>query len=332
MKPLIPQAKSPWNAVNIWHLVLVAGVIGLWVYGAFIPTFWLRLLTGALMWIGMAQSWNVIAGYTGFINFGHGAFLGLGAYTTGILMLRGVPFWVAMLCGGLMAAILAVIIGVPTMRLRGAYFAIATWAFAEAMRQAALAVKFTGGAYGLRLPPFLNEYYFFSVMMILCLFTLITSYLIYEKSFFGYRVRAIRENELAARTLGINTVATKVTSFAYSAFIPGLFGGAYAYWLTYIHPDNVLHPIMTDQAVVMALIGGLGSFAGPILGATLLWWIKRLMWVAWGADVYYFILLGLLIMIVVAFLPDGIMGLIRRGRISLNVRENLARWQDRLRP
>lgn len=330
MKPLFPQARTPFNTINIWHLVLIAGIVIMILFGNFISTFWLRIVTGALMWIAMAQSWNVIAGYTGFINFGHAAFLGVGAYTTGILMARGIPFWPAMIIGGILAATLAVIIGVPTMRLRGAYFAIATWAFAEMVRQVAFTLEITGGAYGLRLPPFLDEYYFFMVMLSICLFTLITTYYIYEKSHFGYWVRAIRENEAAARSMGINTIATKVTSFAYSAFIPGLVGGAYAYWITYVHPDNILSPLMTDQAVVMALLGGLGTFVGPILGAILLWWTRRIIWVYWGAESFYLILLGLLIMLIVAFLPDGIMGLIRsKGKVSFNVKENLNRWREK---
>ncbi|HHX87571.1 MAG TPA: branched-chain amino acid ABC transporter permease [Firmicutes bacterium] len=330
MRVLFPKARSPFNLLNAWHLAGLVALILLCVYSYNISTFWLRIITGTLMWIGMAQSWNIIAGYTGYINFGHCAFLGVGAYTTGILMVRGIPFWPAMILGGIFAAILALIIGIPTLRLRGSYFAIATWALAETIRQLALSLEITGGAYGIRLPPFLNEYYFFVIMLVLCLFTLASSYLIYEKSFFGYHVRAIRENELAARSLGINTVRVKVASFAYSAFIPGLFGGAYAFWLTYIHPDNVLHPVMTDQAVVMALLGGLGTYAGPVLGAILLWWIRRLIWVFLGAETYYFILLGLLIMFVVAFMPDGIMGLIRRRKISFNIKENIARWKEKL--
>jgi branched-chain amino acid transport system permease protein len=330
MKPLFPKARTPFNSFNTWHIVIAAGVIFLIWYGNNISTFWLRMITGGLMWIGMAQSWNVIAGYTGFINFGHAAFLGIGGYTTGILMLRGVPFWPAMIVGGIFAAILAVIIGVPTMRLRGAYFAISTWAFAEMVRQLALTLNITGGAYGLRLPPFLNEYFFFITMLGICLFTLITTYIIYEKSHFGYWVRAIRENEMAAKSMGINTIAVKVTSFAYSAFIPGLLGGAYSYWLTYIHPDNILSPLMTDQGVVMALLGGLGTFTGPILGATLLWWTRRIIWVYWGAEFFYLILIGLLIMLIVAFLPDGIMGLIRpKGKVSFDVKKNLRRWREK---
>ncbi len=330
MKMLFPKARAPFNRLNIWHFLGLVVILLMGIYSYNMSTFWLRIVTGTLMWIGMAQSWNVIAGYTGYINFGHCAFLGVGAYTTAIFMVRGVPFWIALVLGGIFAAILALLIGIPTLRLRGSYFAIATWALAEAIRQLALALEITGGAYGIRLPPFLNEYYFFIVMLVLCLFTLVSSYFIYEKSFFGYHVRSIRENELAARSLGINTVAVKVASFAYSAFIPGLFGGAYAYWLTYVHPDNVLHPVMTDQAVVMALLGGLGTYAGPILGAILLWWIRRLIWVFLGAETYYFVLLGLLIMFVVAFMPEGIMGLISGGKISFNVKENLTRWKEKL--
>ncbi|MCL6558973.1 MAG: branched-chain amino acid ABC transporter permease, partial [Firmicutes bacterium] len=118
-----------------------------------IPTFWLRIVTGIVMWVGLALSWNMIGGYMGYISFGHGAFFGVGAYITGLLMSHlHVPFFPAMVAAGILTYVFAGLVGYPTLRLSGAYFAIGTWAFAEMMRQLVLVLEVTGGPNGLRLP------------------------------------------------------------------------------------------------------------------------------------------------------------------------------------
>ena len=132
-----------------------------------ISGYWLRFLTFIFMWIGLAGSLNLLTGYTGYLDFGHTAFFGVGAYTTGILMSRsGMPFLPAMLAGAVAAAILAVIVGIPTMKLRGTYFAIAMLAFAEAMKQVVLeADDLTGGGNGLSLPIYTNYQFFYYMML-----------------------------------------------------------------------------------------------------------------------------------------------------------------------
>jgi len=313
--------------------LLLGGFVAMLALPLFISTFWMRILTGTLMWIGLAQSWNIIAGYTGYINFGHGAFFGIGAYVTGLLIrYQGWPLLAAIWVGGLAAGIVAFVIGYPTLRLRGAYFAIATWAFAEMVRQAALVSPVTGGAYGMRLPAVLNETFFYVVMLSITTGTLLATHYFLERAAFGYWVKAIRENEGAAQSLGINTVATKIAAFAASTCIAGVYGGVYGYWLTYVHPDNVLHPMITDQMVVMALVGGLGTFGGPMVGATLLYWVNRLIWLNWGDSILYLIVLGILICLVVVFMPDGILGLFRSRRLGARgIRDNLRRLGEKVK-
>ncbi|MCL6447664.1 MAG: branched-chain amino acid ABC transporter permease [Armatimonadetes bacterium] len=262
------------------------------------------------MWIGLALSWNMIGGYMGYISFGHGAFFGVGAYITGLLMSHlNVPFFPAMLAAGLFTYLFAALIGYPTLRLSGAYFAIGTWAFAEMMRQLVLVLKVTGGPYGLRLPAFLNETFFYFLMLGLALLVFLFSYLVFEKSNFGLKVKAVREEETAAQTLGLDTVWIKIQVFALSALFPGIIGGAYAYWITYIHPDSVLGPLIADQMVIMVLLGGIGTLLGPTIGAIVLYIGNRILWVAWGDSSVYLVILGVAICLVILFLPEGLISL-----------------------
>lgn len=282
-----------------------------------IPTFWLRIVTGIVMWVGLALSWNMIGGYMGYISFGHGAFFGVGAYITGLLMAHlHVPFFAAMAAAGLITYVFAGLIGYPTLRLSGAYFAIGTWAFAEMMRQLVLVLEVTGGPNGLRLPPMLNENFFYFLMLGLAILVFLCSYVAFEKSNFGLKVKAVREEEIAAQTLGLDTVWIKMQVFAISALFPGMIGGAYAYWLTYIHPDSVLGPLIADQMVIMVLLGGIGTVLGPVIGSILLYIGNRLMWVAWGDSSAYLVILGLAICLVILFLPEGLISLVRPKKNS----------------
>lgn len=295
------------------------GLIGLFLLGMpfVFPTFWVRVITGVFMWVGLALSWNMIGGYMGYVSFGHGAFFGLGAYITGLLMsIQGLPFFPSMIISGILTCIFAGMVGYATLRLSGAYFAIGTWAFAEMMRQLVLVLPFTGGSYGLRLPPEVNEILFYFLMLALALVVTVCSYFLFEKSTFGLKVRAIREEETAAQMLGVDTVLVKVYVFAVSAFFPGFIGAAYAYWMTFIHPDSVLGPLVADQMVVMVLLGGIGTLFGPVIGAAVMYIGNRIIWVAWGDSSGYLIILGLAICLIIRFLPEGLVNLGLAGRFK----------------
>ncbi|WP_424659749.1 branched-chain amino acid ABC transporter permease [Desulfofundulus sp.] len=286
-----------------------------------ISSFWLRIITGVFMWIGLALSWNMIGGYMGYISFGHGAFFGIGAYIAGLLISNfNLSFFPAMLVAGLLTFLFAILIGYPTLRLSGAYFAIGTWAFAEMMRQLVLVLDVTGGPYGLRLPAFLNEPFFYFLMFGFAVLVFLFSYLVFEKSYFGLKVKAVREEETAAQSLGLNTAWIKVLVFALSALFPGMIGAAYAYWITYIHPDSVLGPLIADQMVIMVLLGGIGTVLGPIIGAIVLYVGNRILWVAWGDSSVYLVILGLAICLVILFLPEGLISLVRFKKFRLGGR------------
>jgi len=290
----------------------------------FVSSFWLRIATEVLMWAGLAQSWNIIGGYTGYLSFGHGAFFGIGAYATAILMVHaGWPFWPTLLVGAILSALCAAAVGFPTLRLRGAYFAIATWAFGEAMRQVATVLEATGGAFGMQLPPFLNLPFFYEAMLIATVLTYLLAFLLLERSMFGYKLRAIRENEVAAEAAGVDTVVTKIEAFILSAIPAAVFGGLYAYLITYIHPDSVLGPAITDLMVVMVLFGGVGTLWGPLVGATAIQLVNRLLWFLRGESTLYLVYAGVAICLVVLFMPDGLLGLVERRRLVLRPKENL---------
>lgn len=300
-------------------LLVGALVVALVALPAFIDPYTLRIATGALMWAGLACAWNIVGGYAGYISFGHSAFFGIGAYTTAILMQSdiGASFFVTLVPAIILSMAVAVAIGGPTMRLRGAYFAIATWAFAEMLLQAATVVDFTGGTAGLSLPAYLNEFFFYYIMLVAAAASFIGVWLLIERSRFGFRIKALRDDEPAAESLGIRTNLVKVQSFALSAAITALFGSIYAYWTTYIDPYSVMGPEITDQMVVMVLLGGLGTVWGPALGAVLLWITNRYIWSTFGDTVIYLPILGVIIALVVLFLPNGLISLVlgrRRGK------------------
>ncbi|HID86853.1 MAG TPA: branched-chain amino acid ABC transporter permease, partial [Anaerolineae bacterium] len=205
-----------------------------------VSTFWVRLVTGLVMWIALAQTWNMIGGYTGLISFGQGAFFGVGAYVTALLIERGWPFGAALVPALIFPALLAGVIGLPTLRLRGAYFAIATWAFAEFMRQAALVAEVTGGSTGMRVRLILDERVIYYIMLGTAVLWLALAWWLLESRPFGLRLRAIRDHALAAEMLGIDTTRVKMQAFTLAAAVAGVFGGLYGVWITFLHPDSAL--------------------------------------------------------------------------------------------
>lgn len=276
-----------------------------------ISGYWLRLITFIFMWIGLAGSLNLLTGYTGYLDFGHVAFFGIGAYMTGVLMVKmGMPFFPAMFIAAVFAGILALIVGIPTMKLRGAYFAIAMLAFAEAMKQVVLEFEgITGGGNGLSLPIYTN-YRFFYYMMFSAVLLMIGMTFWFEKSKFGKALMAIREAELAAEVSGVNTFFCKLIAFGISAFVAGIIGGIYAYWMTFLYPGDAFNVLITVRMIIMAFLGGAGTLLGPIIGATFLAAIEEVLWAEFKYT--YLIIVGFIVVFVVLALPRGLVGLVRQ--------------------
>ncbi|MHB8782471.1 MAG: branched-chain amino acid ABC transporter permease [Desulfobacteria bacterium] len=278
--------------------------------------FLLRVFTEAVMWIGLAVTFDVLAGYTGYLNFGHSAFFGIGAYITAILMVRaGWHFAPAAALGGAAAGLGALIAGFPTLRLRGAYFAIATWALARAIQQGVLMMDITGGPDGMRLPAFLSPGFFYYIMLGVVGVTFFAYWFLLERAPFGLKLKAVREDEQGAKALGLNPTKLKTQAFVLSAVPTGIIGGVFAYWVTFIDPASTLGDLVSDQALVMVVFGGMGTLTGPVIGAVLIFTFKTVFW-AYLSDyeVLYLIILGGVIAASVVFLPDGVLGVLPQRR------------------
>ncbi len=267
-------------------------------------TYYIRLATGIYMFALLASAWNLIGGYTGYPDFGGAAFLGIGAYTTGILMVRvHTPFGAAVGVGCLLAAGAAVLMGSLLLRLRGHYFAIATLGFLLVLQQLAANLEITGGGSGMNLPvarTFTTFYYW----MLGALALAVTVAWALPRLRVGYALAAIRENQDAAQVLGITPLPYKIVAYAGNAFLFGAAGGIYAYWFTFIDPPTVFNVDFTIQAVVMTLFGGPGTVAGPVVGAVIL---KSLDTVLTNRSVFFHnIFFGALVCVLVIFAPRGV--------------------------
>jgi branched-chain amino acid transport system permease protein len=270
----------------------------------------LRTYTTMLLLALMAQGWNLIGGYTGYAAFGNVAFFGVGAYTTGLLMLSAwqVPFFPALLAGALLAALLAALIGLPVLRLKGHYFAIATLGVAEALRQIADSWdSVTNGATGIDLPLNPSDSFFYYTALGLVTLGLLATWLL-ARSKIGYGWVAIREDEDAARMLGINTTRFKVLAFALSAAFAALAGGVTAYQNIHVTPTDFFKIDYTLQMIIAAIIGGSGTVFGPFAGAAV---YQLLSTYLWGQFIeLHPTFLGLIIIFFIVFLPRGLMQLI----------------------
>ncbi|CKH15753.1 branched-chain amino acid ABC transporter permease [Mycolicibacterium smegmatis] len=311
--------------LNLGVLVVVVAVMCL--LPLMTSPYYVRVATGVALWAGIALSWNVICGYAGYISFGHVAFFGIGAYTTAILMQpqHDWDFWATLPVAAVVAGAVAALVGWPALRLKGAYFAIATWALAEAVRELTTVVEFTGGSGGLSTPIRADDNFFFYTMLGASAIAYAVCYLLLERSKFGFKVKAVRDNEIAARAQGINTNLVKIQAFMLSAVIPAVLGGINAYWITFINPQSVLNTLITDQLVVMVLVGGLGHAWGPALGAAAMFLLQEQLRVSYGETTAYIIIVGAIVMLIVLFLPDGLVSLGRRARRMRLIRQYLGR-------
>ena len=294
-----------------WGLpVLAVLFVALAVYPSFGSGYGVRSMLQMFMWIALAGSWNLISGLTGYVSFGHVAFFGAGAYATSILILKlGWPWLLASLAGGVAACALALLIGYPCLRLKGPYFAIAMLGLNEVLR--ALVSYFeglTGGGFGLSLPTLQASIPIYYAMGLTAAAVTLITYLIVT-SRFGLRLMTIREDEVAAEAMGIDTFRHKLYAFLLSAVGAGIVGGLSARDQGYIEPVSVFPLVTTVTMIVMALFGGKGTVWGPVLGAVVLFVFQELVW----ARFLYLhqLLFGAIIVAVVLLMPRGVLGVLQ---------------------
>jgi branched-chain amino acid transport system permease protein len=300
-----------WTPVVVGALV----VLVLAMAPAILSPFLVQFLINLFMLAALAESWNIIGGFTGYASFGNVAFFGIGAYTAGVLLtVAELPFAFALPAAGVVGMMFAGLIGMPILRLKGHYFAIATLGVAETTREIVYNLKVTGGGTGLTMPITKSALPFFYLMLgILLLATLVNWWL--SASRFGYGLIAIREDEDAAAAMGINTPLYKTLAFAMSGGFAGLVGGVFAYWITFIDPDGVFKVITTIQMIIMAVFGGMGTVVGPLLGALVLTSVSELLSTQLVSLAELFN--GLIVILVVLFMPKGLAEVIRKRQFSL---------------
>jgi len=263
--------------------------------------------TQMFMMIAMAASWNLTGGFTGYVDFGHAVWFGIGAYGTGVFMTKvGLSFPVATAGGVVVSVVAALLIGSATLRLRGPYFSIAMLATFVATREIIrIAKPLTDGGEGMTLPPYLNRPLFFYVTLILAVLVVAMTWWL-RRTQFGATLIAIREDEIGADMRGINTTLHKITVFAISAAITGLVGGLWAYQNTFIDPDIVFIERRTLDIIIATILGGLGTVAGPVIGSVVFYWLRDLVWSHFLH--YHLIVTGGLLIALVLWVPEGTVG------------------------
>ncbi|MEW6261985.1 MAG: branched-chain amino acid ABC transporter permease [Thermodesulfobacteriota bacterium] len=278
-----------------------------------LPVYFSSLLFNVFFFVALAQAWNIIGGLTGYLSFGHVAFVGLGAYTTAMLAkgfnLGPLVTFLSTLPAGLVASGVALLVGYPCLRLRGPYFAVITLCFAFVVEMAVKNVAWLGGADGLwlkgmKLEAAETRAVFYEVMLGLGLAATLTAAWI-ARGRFGAGLRAIKADEDVALAVGINAPALKIRAFVLSAFFPGVAGGVLAYYLNYIHPDIVFDINMSILMVLMALFGGGRHWLGPVLGAVILTLVNEALRMFLKGELAR-IIYGLLFIAVILYLPDGL--------------------------
>jgi branched-chain amino acid transport system permease protein len=282
----------------------------------FLSQYWLHAMIISLFYVIMASSWNLLAGYTGQVSFAHAAFSGVGAYVSGVLaVFLGLSPWLGILVGTGVAALLGLGLGYLCIRMGGIYLSLTTLGFSEILRIIVTNEdKWTRGTMGLQTPGLFVEYSKANYYYLFLAVTVLILILIYQfiRSEWGMTFRAVLNDEIAASASGINTIRVRLLAFILSSAMAGLAGGLYGHYLMLITPDI---PSLGQMFLVlaMAVIGGMGSFAGPIIGSFVLEILSEYIRV-YGE--YHVLLFGLVALAMARFAPEGMMGVVAswRGR------------------
>jgi branched-chain amino acid transport system permease protein len=285
------------------------------------PTY-LHIVILLYLYAYLTTSWNLVGGFAGVLPLGHAAFVGIGAYTSTVLSLQyGISPWIGMMVGAVLASLVGVIIGLPTFKMRGAYFALATIAFAEGIRVMVENIDSLGpfklnGPRGLQIPPLKTglahfmfaekePYYYIILVMLAGVLTLTW---VISRSKLGYYLMAGGEEPEAAQALGVNVARAKLTAMAISSFLTAFAGTFWAQFTLYIHPKSVMSLDISFEIAFIALIGGRGSIAGPILGALLLRPVSDFSRIYFGSTLpgLHLIIFGVVLVLVMLYQPRGL--------------------------
>ncbi|MEW5722613.1 MAG: branched-chain amino acid ABC transporter permease [Thermodesulfobacteriota bacterium] len=283
---------------------------------------YLHILILLYLYAYLTTSWNLVGGFAGVLPLGHSTFVGIGAYTSTVLYLQyGVSPWLGMLLGAVLATGVGVLIGLPTFKMRGAYFALATIAFAEGFRVMVENIDYLGpfnlnGPRGLQIPPlktglanfmFAEKEPYYYIILLMLVGVLALTYII-SRSKLGFYLNAGGEEPEAAMSLGVNVARCKLIAMAMSSFLTALAGTFYAQFSLFIHPKSVINLDLSFEIAFIALIGGRGSIAGPVLGAMLLRPVSDFSRIYFGDTLpgMHLIIFGVVLVLVMLFQPRGL--------------------------
>ena len=285
------------------------------------PTY-LQILIILFFYAYLTTSWNLVGGFAGVLPLGHSAFVGIGAYSSTVLYLHyGLSPWLGMFVGGILAALVGIIIGKPTFKMRGAYFALATIAFGEGIRVFFENVNKIGslqinGPRGLLIPlkgtsfvnfQFLSKIPYYYIILIMLVIVVAITYII-SKQKIGYYLGGGGEEPEAAQSLGVNVAKYKLIAMALSCFLTALAGTFYAQLMLYFYPKGLLSLDISFEIAFIALIGGRGTIAGPIIGAFILRPLNEFsrIYLSGLLPGFHLVIFGLILILVMIYLPRGL--------------------------
>ncbi|MGH9713742.1 MAG: branched-chain amino acid ABC transporter permease [Candidatus Acidiferrales bacterium] len=271
----------------------------------------IRLLFVTLVWVTASVAWNLLGGFAGQVSFGFAVFYGLGAYGAAIAYNSGLDRFMSILLGACLATVASLLIGLPTFRLKGPYFAIATIGVSEAVRVVMTNLEITGGASGYRLMergPF-NQHLHFYIALGLAGLAVAASMLVrYSK--FGLALIAIREDQDAASDLGVNPFRTKLLAHALAAALTGAAGGVFVGYAAFIYPQGVFGFDISVAILLMPTIGGVGTVWGPVVGAVVYGLVQEELIASFPE--FHLLLYGALLILIILFEPGGVLGLFHK--------------------
>jgi len=318
------------SSILLALLLLMAFVLPL-----FAGEYFIHIGVLVLFYAYMAVAWNILGGYAGQHSLGHALFMGIGAYTSTYLFTKmGLTPWIGMWLGGALAGLIGWFVGYLCFRygLKGPYFALVTIAMAEAAVYLVNNISAVGGAQGLEVAwtgsaPQLMQFdgksgYYYVILVMTIIAVLLSSWLIKRR--FGYQLVSVRENEDAAEAIGVDTLRVKIQATIISATMTALGGTFFAQYFTYINPRNVFGEGPSIQILLFAIIGGLGTVWGPVVGALVLVPIAELSrgWLGGSFAGAQILLYGTVLVLVMLFMPYGIVGLYEKIKGQIQSRRS----------
>ena len=295
--PSIDDRRTFYGILAVAALVFATGPVSLTAYG-------MKVVYFLFMYAALAYAWNFLSGYTGYGTFGPFAFIGLGAYATAVQVIYLDLAWPLALVGtAVFAAVFALVLGVILLRISGIYFAIATLLVAEGLRQGVLIeTTYLKGSIGLNVTPLSNTEAFFAFMVLAFACIVLT----YETatSRFGLRMLAVREDEQALSTIGVNPLRYKLSAFVVHGVLTALAGSLYGLSLGFLFPSTVFSISMTITLILLVVLGGIGTVWGPALGALILIPIQELL--TQSVSDYHMLAFGAVLIALILLMPEGL--------------------------